>query len=298
MATEPPASADPTLPDVRLARRRRRRAAAAITVLTTLLVWPSLLDSELGAKRIDTLRVLGPVASQGAGVSAPGASRHTPRISPGHARTGLLPNFGALREGPMGLLTADAAPPARPAALTGPAATDLVTGGLGPLQTANPAPGFGPPPIFPTMPSVGQPDPSIIYGPVPSPGGPPVTPPVVIQPVVTPPGTPPVVTPPDQPPVVPPEPPPIVSPPSNPPPDGPGPGTPPVILNPDPGTGCGLDPCGSGPGGGGPGPNPVSGAPEPALWLQIVLGTGLLGAAMRRRRRLQLATALRARSRA
>ena len=297
MSTEPPASADPVNPDVRLRRRRRRRRAAALATLIGLLVWPGLLDSEL-QKRLDSLRVLGPVAGQ-AGGGGPAGHRTPRHAGPRLARAPLPPNFGALREGAAGPLGAQVAPAQEVAqALTDPLSAELVSRGVDPFLPAVAGPGGGTPFAPPSFPPIQPPDP-VIGGPGPSPGGPPTQPPdpVINPPVVNPPSQPPVVTPPDQPPVVPPEPPPIVSPPTTPP-GGPGPGVPPVVPNPGPGVSCGADPCGGGGGGGGGGPPPVSGAPEPALWLQMVLGTGLAGAALRQRRAQRPATALAARSRA
>jgi hypothetical protein len=63
---------------------------------------------------------------------------------------------------------------------------------------------------------------------------------------------------------------------------------------------------GAGPGDGGPGSGggqggddpPASGIPEPAAWVELILGAGIAGALLRRARRGQPPTALRARSRA
>jgi len=304
MATETPASDDRVNPDaLRLRRRRRRRTSAFLAVLIALLVWPNLLDSELG-KRLDSLRVLGPVAGHGAGGGAGAASKGRPagvRLGPQIAYLGGIPNFGALREGMANPLTAQASPlEAAPEILALPDG-DLLAG-LSPITPVATPADSGPPPSFPvvTTPNI-DPDPIIFVPGTPgTPGG--GNPPVIGPPVVTPPVTPPpVVSPPDTPPVTPVEPPPIVSPPNNPPiqpPTDPG-QPPPVIVNPGPGTSCADEPCGGGPGGGGGGggPPPVSAAPEPAAWLEMILGATLLGVAMRRRRS-QPATALRARSKA
>src|SRR5689334_7085764 len=98
MSSEPPASADAVNPDVALLRRRRRRRrAAALAALIGLLVWPGLLDSEL-QKRLDTLRVLGPVGGHGAGAAGGVAGKTLGHARPRLARAPLPPNFGALRE--------------------------------------------------------------------------------------------------------------------------------------------------------------------------------------------------------
>jgi hypothetical protein len=312
MSPEPAASADP---DASVAAVRRRRRTAGLAALLALLVWPGLLGGDLPRHRIDSLRVLGPLAPQAHGAGAgPFGAHRPPRLA--YARPPPpLPNDGAPTEdaprrplaseqpeGP-GLITladlADTAPgqlvPAifspSPSGGPGPDMPFILPGVGGPSDTGPfvIAPGTTPPTLPPGQP----PNPPVI---VPPPGQPPVTP--TIPPDTPPPIVgPPIVGPPV---VIPPEaPPPIVGPPDTPPPFvGPPVGPPGPPLTP-PGTSCveaGDCPSGGGPGGGG-GP-PAEAVPEPALWAEMILGTLLAGAALRlRRKQLQPATALRARSR-
>lgn len=132
----------------------------------------------------------------------------------------------------------------------------------------------------------------VVIGGFPAPLTPP--PPVIGQPpVVTPPGGPPVVTPPPGPPVVTP---PVILPPDTPPtpvtgppvivpvgtPPGPVPGPGPVLGPPElPPVVTPVTPVTSPP----PVTTPVGGVPEPGVWSLLICGLGLVGAALRRRRR-------------
>src|SRR5581483_650765 len=105
-----------------------------------------------------------------------------------------------------------------------------------------------------------------------NPGLPPIVAPPNNPPDATPPGGPPILTPPDVPQVGPPNTPPTANPPG-------------IILptGPRDPPGFPTDPGAGGPSGGpGGGPPTVSSVPEPSLWLQLITGFSLLGAAMRR----------------
>lgn len=268
-----PASAGSNSPAARL-RVRRRRRAAALGVLIAL--WPAMLQIELLPLRAESLRVLGPAGGQGQ------SGRHAgPRA--GGARPAAmsppLPSAGALPSDAAAIVAAQLPPivdentPVRlvDLALTGPGSIDP---GVEPSSSP-----FTPPPglTSPGGPGVTGPErPTTPASPPPS--GPP-DPPVTNPTDPTDPRQPPIVSPPSDPPVIGPSPPSFPGVPG-------GPGGPQTISPTNPRT----DEPGGGPDGHQP---PVSGVPEPAVWLQMILGTALLGAAMRRRRRLQ-PTALRA----
>jgi hypothetical protein len=311
MSPEPTASADPDASAAAVQRRRRRTALLA--VLIALIVWPGLLDGDLPHHRMDSLRVLGPLAPRLGGAAGAGPSRaHRRRPQLAHARPSPPANYGAVVEdAPVTLLASEQ--PAGPGRIT---LAELAGAAPGQLLPAifSPSPSGGPGPDLPFgLPGVGgpsYPEPFPVIAPATPPPtlppGQPPSPPVIISPPGQPPDTPPVTPPVTPPPLTPPDtPPPIVGPPIAGPPD-----TPPPIVGPlgppvtPPGVSCveaGDCPTdggpGGGPGGGGPGGSPGGAVPEPALWAQMILGTLLAGAALRRRR-LQLATALRARSKA
>jgi len=274
MSNKSAASAGP--PALTAFQRRRRRAATVFAIAAfSFFLWPIALK-ELAPIRLDTVRLTG---ISGVGGLTPGGVRR--RLHADEAGS---------------IVTAqDATPSLRGFGLLGA----LPPGGLEGLQTVP----LSEPPISADLPAFSTPasavtgfnPPSLPPGPdqgfpfTTTPGGPTPSPPVVAPPSVDPPITGPV-TPPDNPvttpdPFVPPPVvPPIVAPFVAPPTDPGGPGGP---FLPDPG----------GPGSGTQGGGPVAGVPEPAVWLELVLGAGLAGAALRRAR-LQPATALRARSRA
>ena len=272
MRNESAASAGP--PALTVSQRRRRRAARVFAALSFFL-WPLALH-ELAPLRLDTLRLGGVGEADGGargGLHAAHRSHARRTIVTAQAALPPLRGFGLLDALPSGELgDLQTVPPAEPAI-----SADLPAFG----RPASAITSFNPP-----TPST-RPDPGLPF--VNAPGGTTPSPPIVSLPPVDPPITPPV-TPPDNP-VTPPDPsvpppvvPPIVAPPTGP--VGPGPIEP---FLPDPG----------GPGGGTQGGGPVAGVPEPAVWLELVLGAGLAGAALRRARRgVQPATALRARSRA
>jgi hypothetical protein len=257
-----------------LKRARPRALMVMLSLAASAFMWPGLLQIEKLPARAEHLAVLGPADDSGGGLAAsPRPVRHRTRLP--HLNV-PAPSFGALREGP-----------------TGPPFAQLSS--LTPALLANPDL-LKPVSFTPQAPTAPPADPFVLPGPRPSPddfvggpgpagpnrpGNPPITnpndpgPPVVNPPVDpgAPPVTPPVVTPPDGPP-------PLTHP------------NPPVIDPTSPFTPD--DPVDGGPGGGGP---PPSGAPEPGVWLELILGAGLAGIALRRAR-LQPATALRAVSRA
>jgi|GEM_PF-4648263 len=255
-------------------RRKRQRLLARLALAAALFLWPAILQIEKLTHRAESLKVLGQAEAGGpaAGHRGTGQPHHA-----GYRRGGPAaptPSYGALREALADVLEAQLPPVMT---LADARAPDLVRQLL--LDATAPSRG-GPDLSFPlSRPST--PDTGVIFGPAGPGGGPPVTnppvvdpggpnPPVIDPPVVDPGTPPPVVTPPDgHPPVVPPPPPPVTNP--NPPVEGPGGGT----FTP-PG-----DPGGGGPSGGNP---PIPPVPEPAVWLQLVVGAGLAGAALRRAR--------------
>jgi len=253
-------------------RRKRQRLLARLALAAALFLWPAILQIENLIHRAESLKVLGQAEAGGpaAGHRGAGQPHHA-----GYRRGGPAaptPSYGALREALADVLETQLPPVMT---LADARAPDLVRQLL--LDATAPSRG-GPDLSFPlARPST--PDTGVIFGPAGPGGGPPVTnppvvdpggpnPPVIDPPVVDPGTPPPVVTPPDgHPPVVPP--PPVTNP--NPPVEGPGGGT----FTP-PG-----DPGGGGPSGGNP---PIPPVPEPAVWLQLVVGAGLAGAALRRAR--------------
>jgi hypothetical protein len=250
-------------------------------VAFSFFLWPLALH-ELAPLRLDTLRV-GAIADAGGGAAGgpPGKRRV-------HAARTIV-TAQAARPSWRGLDLMDALPP-------GPLA-DLQT--LPPSEPAISAdlPAFSTPAsaiasFNPRSSSSSGPDQGFPF--LTTPGGPAPAPPIVSLPPVDPPISPPV-TPPDNP-VTTPDPsvppavvaPPIVAP-FVAPPIGPGGPDPIKPFLPDPG----------GPGGGTQGGGPGAGVPEPAVWLELVLGAGLAGMSLRRaRREAQPAMTLRARSRA
>jgi hypothetical protein len=278
MRNESAASAGP--PALTAFQRRRRRAATVFAIAVfSFFLWPIALK-ELAPVRLDTVRLTG---ISGVGGLTPGGIRrrlHADAARPivtAQATTASLRGLGLLGAlPPGGLEDLQTVPLSEP-----PISADLPA-----FSTpASAITGFNPP-SPPSGPDQGFPFVTAPGGATPSP---PVVSPLSVDPPITGPVTPPV-TPPDNP-VTPPDPfvpppvvPPIVAPFVAPPIDPVGP-TKPIL--PDPG----------GPGSGTQGGGPVAGIPEPAVWLELVLGAGLAGAALRRAR-LQPATALRARSRA
>jgi hypothetical protein len=282
MTNPPDASAESLT--LTVARRRRRWARVLGIVATSFAAWPTVLQIEPHALRADSLGVAG--ANDGGAGLGGGRARASMLRGPASVRTSRAPTptFGALRE----------APPSELETLS----SLRQSGAQGPFQQgvvrAADAPGFvGPtvnlpsggelggdaPPISPlTSPAATPSDTAPIIA-TPSPGGTPVTvPPIVVPPgAPTPPVTsPPVVTPPGPPGGIPPTTPPIViTPPDNP------PVTDPITP---------IEPTGPNPPGGPGLPSPT---PEPATWLEMLLGAGMVGAALRSRR-AQRATALRA----
>ena len=250
-----------------------------------LFCLPTVLQMEPRLHRAETLQVVGPAnGASGKGSRSSRRGVAAARI----AATAPRQFYGALREAPLSEL--ETLSSLRPrafdtarapgldienpqvAAFTNPTAVT-------PTQVSFPAPSTTP---FPSDPGIGP----FIGGPLPVTPTPPAPPPVVTPPVVTPPVvTPPVVTPPV---VTPPDGPPVVTPPDNP------PGQPPVVVTPpEPPT---IDPVifpppdSGNPGSGGPGTNggppggPTGTIPEPSAWMELILGAGLAGAALRRRR--------------
>jgi hypothetical protein len=270
MSNESDASTGP--PALTVIRRRRRHAVFA-TVAAIVLLWPLALQ-ELAPLRLDTLRLAG-ASGPGGGVHGGHGGKHRTRAAPpfvtAQAAIPSLQGFGLLGALPPTVLgDLQNLPPTDPA----------VSADLPAFSTPASAVSSFNPTSFPQGSGPGGPF-------VTSPGGPTSpSPPIISQPPTDPP-----VTPPDNP-VTTPDPsgPPPLLPPGNPPPVtpqvGPGPVDP---LLPDPG----------GPGGDGPaGDPPVSAVPEPGVWMELLLGAGLAGAALRHARRVrdQPATALRARS--
>ncbi|MGZ6014093.1 MAG: hypothetical protein ACXWK0_19820 [Caulobacteraceae bacterium] len=268
MSNESDASAGP--PASPVIRRRRRRAAAVFAILAaSFFLWPLALH-ELAPVRLEALRLGGPGGHHDRG----GVHGRSPRAWEPRARAAARAAIPAAQDlGLLGALPPTVLGDLRNLPPIGPAVSaDLPAFGV----EASAISSFNPP-----SPPQG-PDPGGPF--VTAPGGP--TPPVISQPPIAPP-----VTPPDNP-VTPPNPPgpPPVGPPGNPPPVTP---PPPVV----PGGPAPFNPVVTEPGGGSPGGGPVMIVPEPAVWLELVLGAGLAGMALRRARR-QPATALRARSRA
>ncbi|MGZ6014465.1 MAG: hypothetical protein ACXWKM_01855 [Phenylobacterium sp.] len=244
---------------------------------------PTVLQIERLAQRAETLQVMAPASPGGA--HGAGSSRRGAR--PGRiAATAPRPFYGALREAPPSELETLSSLRGRAASV--PARQDLeaenpqVASFAAPAAAVSPTAVSFPGPSTPSFPS--EPG-TLIGGPPPvtpptTPSPPVIVPPIVIPPVVTPPTvTPPtvipVVTPSDNPPVVTPLPPltpdnpPIIDP-YQPPIDGGGPG---------PG---GPGPGNPGPGDPGPGGGPSGAVPEPSVWMELILGAGLAGAALRR----------------
>jgi hypothetical protein len=269
-----------------------------LSLAAAVFMWPGLLQTENLPARAEHLQVLGPAQDSGpGGVHAAGPARRIARGIP-HLNV-PAPNFGALREGPASLpfntfASLDPTPLANPELLEAVSNTPQTPPGQPAVPFVLPDPtgprpepdsfvgGPGPtgpnPPTNPPITNPPDPVPPVVGPPV-DPGNPPVTPPVS-----PPDGPPPVVTP-TSPPLTNPDPPPVVVPNQ--------PFSPPF----DPGGPGGGGPGDGGPGGkGGDNPQP-SGAPEPGVWLDLVLGAALAGASLRRQRR-QPAMALRAVSRA
>ena len=266
------------------AEKRRRFWRRLVTmVLAAFLVLPTVLQTELLPQRADVLQGAGGGAGGGKGR----ASHAVPRRQ--IAAQTRQPFYGAVRDAPLSALETLSNLRARGATAPRQANLELENPQVESFAASEPTiPFSGPlaiPDSDPTAPigAIGGVAPPVSTGP-----GDPITPPIVIPPVVAPPViTPPVVTPPVvTPPIGGPTTPPVVTPPDNP------PVTPPVVIPPDPpptDPGLPIGPIGGGPGGPGP---PI---PEPATWIQLILGAAMVGAVLRRRRTQPL-TALRARS--
>lgn len=277
-------------------KRRRFRLRLAAFATGGLFSLPTVLQMEPHPQRADTLQVVGPAAS----ATGHGAGSSRGRGRPAQiAAAAQRPFYGALREAPPSELETLSSLRGRASSTPRPAGLEVQNPQIGDFST--PAAVASTPVSFPAAPAPSfpaEPGTVLIGGPsgpptTPNPPAPPViVPPVVTPPVVTPPVTPPVVTPP----VTTPPGPPVVTPPDNPPVSPPGvvtPPEPPIIdpfpPPPDGGPGPG-DPGPGGPGPGGPGPGgpggPPPGVPEPSVWIELILGAGLAGAALRQRRRL------------
>ncbi len=270
-------------PAVRTPAQKRRRfwARLGAFVLGGLFVLPTVLQTEPAPGRADAVQV----ADSGSG--GPGGRRSASRGAHGRkAAPTSRPFYGGVREAPLSELETLSSLGARGENLPHQASFETASPQIEDFSTPAAAISESGPFALPSPPidpvgGTGGVAPPITTNP-----GNPTTPPVIVPPVVTPPVvTPPVITPPVvTPPVVTP---PVVDP------------TPPVVIPPSPPT---VDPgFPSGPGGGGPGGPGTPGGPgvipEPATWIQLILGAGMVGA-MLRRRRTQPLTALRARSRA
>ncbi len=278
MSERSPVSADPS---AHSEKRKRERRRARIALGVAIAMWPAILQIERLGHRAESLKVIGQTeVADGRGHG--GGARQL--LLPGYRRSGVTapaPNYGALREGLPDVLAAHL-----PAAVT--LADARESDFLQPLDFALADPSQGGPDLpFSGLPTPGTPDTGVIFGPSGPGGGTPGNPPVVDPGGTNPPVTnPPVVDPgqPQPPVVTPPLPPPVTDP------------NPPVT---DPGTLGPPGDSGGTPPGTPPGDPPIpSGVPEPAVWLQLVLGAGLAGASLRHARRRQpVAIALRARSR-
>jgi hypothetical protein len=265
-------------------------------VAVAFLCLPTMLQIEPHPQRAEALRVVGPADAPG-GRGA--GSRRRGARSTQVATSAPRPFYGALREGlPSELETLQGGLRARNAdavrqdlEIENPQVGSFVIP-ASTSSTPSPFPGLSPPSL-PGDPAIG-----VIAGPQPvTPTTPPTTPgtptppvidPIIAPPIVTPPVTTPtgptVITPPDNPTVSPP----VVI-------DPPGPPTidplPPTIDGgtPDP-VNAGLPGIGvltSGDSGG-----PSGAVPEPSVWMELILGAGLAGAALRRRARLKVGLAV------
>jgi hypothetical protein len=283
-----PASAESKEPGARRPRRFWARLVAFVGA--GLFCLPAMLQIERHPQRAETLQVLGP-ASPGGGHGGAGPRRG--------ARSGRIamvaprPFYGALREGSPSELETVSSLRGRAATVAASDDIEVDNPRIGSFATPAAAASTEVSFVTPSIPSFPL-EPTILTGTSPvtpttpeTPTPPVIAPPIVIPPVVTPPvtppTTPPVVTPPDNPPVTPPV---VVTPPD---PSTVDPFQPPIDGgNPDPG---GPDPGGSDPGGLNPiAPSgPPGTVPEPSVWMQLILGAGLAGAALRRRPRLVVA---------
>jgi hypothetical protein len=255
-------------------------------VVGGLFVLPTVLQTEPQPQRADAVQAEG--AGGGAG-GGKGRSSHAASYRQTAAQT-RQPFYGGVRDAPLSALETLSSLRARGASAPQRASLELENPQVESFSTASAdlsslAPLAIPDGQILPIGAVGGVAPPVTTNP-----GNPITPPIIIPPVVTPPVvTPPIVTPPVvTPPITGPTTPPVITPPDDP------PVTPPVVIPPDPppaDPGFPSGPIGGGPGGPGR-PGPI---PEPATWIQLILGAAMVGAVLRRRSAQPL-TALRARS--